>query len=334
MQDVGTTDPAPTAVANGRAARSHGDLKLPAIDYGGARADVDPLRRGLRRRAASRRSCRGGCGTRSSWCWRCVAPGGGAGRGDRACAAPGSVTVGGAVAVDGPTLFLQGAILVLGAVSLLLIGERSMETAARSSRRPRSRSAREKDLRQAGRRARRHRGLPADHFRPRRHAAVRRRERPADHVHRAGGLLAAAVPAVRAGPAPAAAQPGGGAQVLPARLVRLGVLPVRRGAGLRLRRRRSQLRATIARRGRPRPASAAHGAALRRPRAARDRPALQGARPRRSTSGRRTSTRARRRRSPRFMAACTKVAAFGALLRVLYVGVRRGRAGTSGRCSA
>ena len=38
-----------------------------------------------------------------------------------------TVTIGGAVAVDGPTLFLQGAILVLGAVSLMLIGERSIE---------------------------------------------------------------------------------------------------------------------------------------------------------------------------------------------------------------
>ena len=37
------------------------------------------------------------------------------------------VTIGGAVAVDGPTLFLQGALLVLGAVSLMLIGERSIE---------------------------------------------------------------------------------------------------------------------------------------------------------------------------------------------------------------
>ncbi|GLY05841.1 MULTISPECIES: NADH-quinone oxidoreductase subunit NuoN [Actinoplanes] len=38
-----------------------------------------------------------------------------------------TITIGGAVAVDGPTLFLQGAILVLGAVSLMLIGERSIE---------------------------------------------------------------------------------------------------------------------------------------------------------------------------------------------------------------
>jgi len=38
-----------------------------------------------------------------------------------------TVTIGGAVAVDGPTLFLQGALLVLGAVALMLIGERSIE---------------------------------------------------------------------------------------------------------------------------------------------------------------------------------------------------------------
>ncbi|GIF05272.1 NADH-quinone oxidoreductase subunit NuoN [Actinoplanes siamensis] len=37
------------------------------------------------------------------------------------------VTIGGAVAIDGPTVFLQGSILVLGAVSLFLIGERSVE---------------------------------------------------------------------------------------------------------------------------------------------------------------------------------------------------------------
>src|SRR3954469_2897055 len=37
------------------------------------------------------------------------------------------ITIGGAVAVDGPTLFLQGSILALGAVSLMLIGERTVE---------------------------------------------------------------------------------------------------------------------------------------------------------------------------------------------------------------
>jgi NADH-quinone oxidoreductase subunit N len=38
-----------------------------------------------------------------------------------------AVTIGGAIAIDGPTLFLQGSLLVLGGVSLLLIGERSVE---------------------------------------------------------------------------------------------------------------------------------------------------------------------------------------------------------------
>ncbi|BBH65687.1 NADH-quinone oxidoreductase subunit N [Actinoplanes sp. OR16] len=38
-----------------------------------------------------------------------------------------TTTIGGAVAIDGPSLFLQGAILVLGAISLLLIGERTIE---------------------------------------------------------------------------------------------------------------------------------------------------------------------------------------------------------------
>jgi NADH-quinone oxidoreductase subunit N len=37
------------------------------------------------------------------------------------------ITAGGALAIDGPTLFLQGAILLLAAMALLLIGERSVE---------------------------------------------------------------------------------------------------------------------------------------------------------------------------------------------------------------
>jgi len=38
-----------------------------------------------------------------------------------------TVTAGGAIAVDGPSLFLQGSILVLGIVALLLMGERTLE---------------------------------------------------------------------------------------------------------------------------------------------------------------------------------------------------------------
>jgi NADH-quinone oxidoreductase subunit N len=39
-----------------------------------------------------------------------------------------TITAGSAIAVDGPTLFLQGALIVLGLVALLLISERSLET--------------------------------------------------------------------------------------------------------------------------------------------------------------------------------------------------------------
>jgi NADH-quinone oxidoreductase subunit N len=38
-----------------------------------------------------------------------------------------TITVSGTISIDGPTLFLQGSIIVLGAVALLLIGERSLE---------------------------------------------------------------------------------------------------------------------------------------------------------------------------------------------------------------
>ncbi len=38
-----------------------------------------------------------------------------------------SLTAAGAIAMDSPALFLQGAIVVLGAVALLLIGERTLE---------------------------------------------------------------------------------------------------------------------------------------------------------------------------------------------------------------
>ena len=61
-------------------------------------------------------------------------------------------------------------------------------------------------------------------------------ERPADDVRRARGPLAAALPALRAGPPPPAAQPGGRAEVLPARRLLLRLLPLRRRADLRLRR--------------------------------------------------------------------------------------------------
>src|SRR3990170_6988009 len=36
------------------------------------------------------------------------------------------LTAGGAIAIDGPTLFLQGAIILLGLMALLLVGDRSL----------------------------------------------------------------------------------------------------------------------------------------------------------------------------------------------------------------
>jgi NADH-quinone oxidoreductase subunit N len=60
------------------------------------------------------------------------------------------VTIGGAVAVDGPTLFLQGAILVLGALALMLIGERSIERGGPFVSHAAITVGSQKDLRQAG----------------------------------------------------------------------------------------------------------------------------------------------------------------------------------------
>ncbi len=61
-----------------------------------------------------------------------------------------TVTIGGAVAVDGPTLFLQGSLLVLGAVSLLLIGERTVERGGPFVSQAATTVGSQKDVRQAG----------------------------------------------------------------------------------------------------------------------------------------------------------------------------------------
>ena len=87
-----------------------------------------------------------------------------------------------------------------------------------------------------------HRGLPVRAVRAGRHARVLRGERPADDVRRPRGAQPAALPALRAGAPPPGALPGGGGQVLPARRVRVGVLPLRRGPALRLRRLGAALR--------------------------------------------------------------------------------------------
>src|SRR4051794_8933693 len=60
------------------------------------------------------------------------------------------VTIGGAVAIDGPAIFLQGAILLLGLVALLLIGERSVEQGGAFVSQAAITVGSEKDLKQAG----------------------------------------------------------------------------------------------------------------------------------------------------------------------------------------
>jgi NADH-quinone oxidoreductase subunit N len=60
------------------------------------------------------------------------------------------VTIGGAIAVDGPTLFLQGTLLVLGAVSLLMFGERSLEMGGPFVSQAAITVGSQKDLKQAG----------------------------------------------------------------------------------------------------------------------------------------------------------------------------------------
>ena len=62
----------------------------------------------------------------------------------------GTVTIGGAVAIDGPTLFLQGALLLLGGVSLLLIGERTVEKGGAFVSQAAITVGSQKDMRQAG----------------------------------------------------------------------------------------------------------------------------------------------------------------------------------------
>ena len=111
-------------------------------------------------------------------------------------------------------------------------------------------------------RPRPHRGLPAADVRGRRHDAVPRRQRPAHHVRRARGAVAAALPALRAGASSPPAEPGGGAEVLPARGLLVGLPDLRHRARLRLLRddglRRHQ-RGDLQRHRQPRPAADRHG---------------------------------------------------------------------------
>ena len=126
----------------------------------------------------------------------------------------------------GPAVFALG-----GSCSSPSASRRRRLGVRRSGRRtPRHRG------RAQGRRPRPHRGLPAAALRRPRHDAVPGRRRPGHHVRRPRGALAAAVPPLRPGPPPPAAQPGSRAQVLRARRLLLRLLPLRRRAHLRLRR--------------------------------------------------------------------------------------------------
>ncbi|GAA2566770.1 NADH-quinone oxidoreductase subunit NuoN [Winogradskya consettensis] len=60
------------------------------------------------------------------------------------------VTIGGAVAVDGPAVFLWGSILLLGVVSLLLIGERTLEPGGAFVSQAAITVGSQKDIKQAG----------------------------------------------------------------------------------------------------------------------------------------------------------------------------------------
>ena len=190
-------------------------------------------------------------------------------------AARGQIAAEGTIAVDGPTLFLWGLILLFAIIARAPV--------RRAQPRGRGLGVRRTGRGAAGQRgrahgvdvrARPHRGLPADDVRGRRDDAVPGRQRPAHPVRGARGVLAAAVPPLRSRPPAPAAQPGGGAQVLPARRLLLRLLPVRHRAHLRLRRldgvRRDQ-RGGPQRRRQPLAAADRHGHA-------RGRPVLQGRR--------------------------------------------------------
>ena len=148
-----------------------------------------------------------------------------------------AITAVGSLAIDGPTYFIWTILLIFGAASFLLFAERKAENgasvfAAQAAAVPGTLAEREA----VAARVEHTEVYPAGPVRPVRDDAVPGLERPDHHVRRAGDLVAAALPAVRAGPAPAAAVAGVVAEVLPAGRDVLGVLPLRRRPALRVRR--------------------------------------------------------------------------------------------------
>ena len=130
---------------------------------------------------------------------------------------------------------MWGVLLVLALPSVLLMADRVVR-ARRGVRHPGRRQGR-LGARSGGRPGRRtdaDRGLPARAVRHRRDDGLPGRDRHGHAVRRARGALAAAVPAVRAGPPAPADLAGSGRQVLPARRLHLGDLRLRAGAALRV----------------------------------------------------------------------------------------------------
>ena len=158
------------------------------------------------------------------------------------------------------------------------------------------------------------RDLPAGAVRHGRHADLPRHGRPADAVRRARGALPAAVPAHGHGPPPPPALAGGVDEVLPARRVLLGAAALRHRAGLRL----LAARCGTRRSRRPRRSRAAWTACC----SSASVLVLSGLLFKVGAVPFHTWTPDVYQGAPTpitgFMAACTKVAAFGALLRIVY----------------
>ena len=155
----------------------------------------------------------------------------------------------GAMAIDRPTLYLQGTVLLVAVLAVIFMAERTQAKAdskvaagvgaagcgglgflypagVRGSRQRRR-------ARGGAGRGRADGALPAGDAVRRRHDGVSRIQRPVDDVRCAGSSFAAPVPDVRAGPASPPAVAGSGDEVLPAGCVLVGVLPLRRGVALR-----------------------------------------------------------------------------------------------------
>jgi hypothetical protein len=148
-----------------------------------------------------------------------------------------TVTLGGSVVVDGVSVFLIGALLLMAALSVLIMAERfggvgSDAFTPMGASTPGS--SQEDVATRAGYAT--SEVFPAHAVRGARDDGLPHRQRPHHDVRRTRGALAAALRPHRTGAPPPSALAGGRAQVLPARRLLERVLPLRCGAALRLRR--------------------------------------------------------------------------------------------------